>query len=71
MNQRSFKLLTEVCVFLAVTPMAWFVYSSASGAVQLGFVAVLAGAAFLLRRFIYLPILKRLPEQEHIDRSSQ
>lgn len=62
MNRRSFKLLTEVCVFLAATPMAWFVYSSASAAIQLGFVAVLAGAVFLLRRFIYLPILKRLPE---------
>jgi branched-subunit amino acid ABC-type transport system permease component len=56
------KLITEVAVFIAVTPLAWWVYSSTSSGAQLAFVAVIAVAAYLLRRFVYKPLYARLPE---------
>jgi uncharacterized membrane protein len=62
MNRRRLKLFTEVAVFVFVTPLAWWVYSSYSGAVQFAFVAVVAAAAYLLRRFVYKPLHARLPE---------
>jgi hypothetical protein len=62
MRQASFKLLTEVVVFLVVTPLAWFVYSRFSALWQLAFAAVALAVAFVVKRFVYEPIHRRLPE---------
>ena len=62
MNRRRFKLITELAVFVLVTPLAWWVYSSGSGTAQLTFAAVVAVVAYVLRRFVYKPLHARLPE---------
>jgi uncharacterized membrane protein len=62
MRRPTFKLLAEVLVFLVVTPLAWFVYSRYPAPWQLAFVAAVFAAAFIIKRLIYEPISRRLPE---------
>lgn len=62
MRRSRFKLLSEALVFLVVTPLAWLVYSHFSALWQLAFAAAVFVAAFLLKRFVYEPIRRRLPE---------
>jgi hypothetical protein len=62
MRRSTFKLLTEVLVFVVITPLAWFVYSRYPALSALTFAAVVLAAAFLIKRFVYDPVSRRLPE---------
>jgi len=62
MNRRRLKVVTELAVFVTVTPLAWWVYSAASSTAQFAFLVAVAVAAYLIRRFVYKPLHARLPE---------
>ena len=63
MTKRLFKTATEIAVFAIVTPLAWWVYTEATVTLQAAFLISVSCIAYFVRRFVYQPISKRLPDE--------
>ena len=59
-SRKQWELTFALCVFIAVTPIAWFIHHELSANGRYLAIALLMAAAFAVRHLVYKPIRKRL-----------